>query len=159
MESRKQAILRAVVHEFTTSAVPVGSQALQSRYFVNLSSATIRSELADLADLGYLTQPHTSAGRVPTDSGYRYFVDFLMDLEPIPERVRAYIHDELNTAPADEQGMTGRGAMTLAALTHNASLASAPQGSFVSYKAADFWAMNPPELLLTILPEGTLLRQ
>src|SRR5213082_1568628 len=100
MESRKQAILRAVVHEFTTSAVPVGSQSLQSRYFVNLSSATIRCELAELADLGYLTQPHTSAGRVPTDSGYRYFVDFLMDLEPIPDRVRAFIHDEL-TAVGD----------------------------------------------------------
>src|SRR5438445_788570 len=71
MENRKQAILRAVVHEFTTNAVPVGSQALQSRYFVNLSSATIRSELAELADLGYLAQPHTSAGRVPTDSGAR----------------------------------------------------------------------------------------
>ena len=55
MENRKQAILRAVVQEFTTSAVPVGSQALQSRYFVNLSSATIRSELAELSDQGYLT--------------------------------------------------------------------------------------------------------
>src|SRR6266568_1546606 len=87
MEQRKQAILRAVVREFTTSAVPVGSQALQSRYFLNLSSATIRSELAELADLGYLIQPHTSAGRIPTDSGYRYFVDFLMALEAVPERV------------------------------------------------------------------------
>src|SRR5881275_1566528 len=127
MENRKQAILRAVVHEFTTSAVPVGSQALQSRYFVNLSSATIRSELAELADLGYLTQPHTSAGRVPTDSGYRYFVDFLMDLEPIPDRVRAYIHDELKAAPGDVEGMVERVAMTVAAVTQNASVASAQQ--------------------------------
>ena len=91
MENRKQEILRAVVQEFTTNAVPVGSQALQSRYFVNLSPATIRSELAELADLGYLAQPHTSSGRVPTDSGYRYLVDFLMDLETIPEQVGAYI--------------------------------------------------------------------
>ena len=91
MENRKQEILRAVVQEFTTNAVPVGSQALQSRYFVNLSSATIRSELAELADRGYLAQPHTSSGRVPTDSGYRYFVDFLMDLETIPEQVGNYI--------------------------------------------------------------------
>src|SRR5438552_14317692 len=104
MENRKQAVLRAVVQEFTTSAVPVGSQALQSRYFVNLSSATIRSELAELADLGYLTQPHTSAGRVPTDSRYRYFVDLLIDLQPIPDRVRAFIHDELPAPPAHLQG-------------------------------------------------------
>src|SRR3979409_885850 len=105
MENRKQSILRAVVKEFTTSAVPVGSQALQRRYIVNLSSAPIRSELAELADLGYLTQPHTSAGRVPTDSGYRYFVDFLMDVEKIPERVSAFITEELRTAPNDVQGM------------------------------------------------------
>ena len=159
MESRKQAILRAVVHEFTTSAVPVGSQALQSRYFVNLSSATIRSELADLADLGYLTQPHTSAGRVPTDSGYRYFVDFLMDLEPIPDRVRAYIHDELNAAPADEQGMVERVAMTLAAVTQNASVASAPQGSLARIKHVDLVSLEPKEVLLILLLDGNLLRQ
>src|ERR1700732_3942209 len=100
MENRKQEILRAVVQEFTTNAVPVGSQALQSRYFVNLSSATIRSELAELADLGYLAQPHTSAGRVPTDSGYRYFVDFLMDLGTVPERVDFFIKEELRQGPS-----------------------------------------------------------
>jgi heat-inducible transcriptional repressor len=159
MENRKQAILRAVVHEFTTSAVPVGSQALQSRYFVNLSSATIRSELAELADLGYLTQPHTSAGRVPTDSGYRYFVDFLMDLEPIPERVKAYIDDELRGAPADEQGMVERVAMTLAAVTQNASVASAPQGSLARIKHVDLVSLEPREVLLIVLLEGNLLRQ
>ena len=130
MENRKQAILRAVVQEFTTSAVPVGSQALQSRYFVNLSSATIRSELADLADLGFLTQPHTSAGRVPTDSGYRYFVDFLMDLEPIPDRVRAYIRDELQAAPGDVQGMVERVAMTVAAVTQNAGRATGRRSNY-----------------------------
>src|SRR5256886_13540739 len=159
MENRKQAILRAVVNEFTTSAVPVGSQALQSRYFVNLSSATIRSELADLADLGYLTQPHTSAGRVPTDSGYRYFVDFLMNLEPIPDRIKAYIHDELQAAPGDVEGMVERVAMTVAAVTQNASVASAPQGTQARIKHVDLVSLEPQEVLLILLLEGNLLRQ
>jgi len=159
MEDRKQAILRAVVHEFTTSAVPVGSQALQSRYFVNLSSATIRSELAELADLGYLTQPHTSAGRVPTDSGYRYFVDFLMDVEPIPERIKAFIQDELHAAPADVQALVERVAMTAAAVTQNASVASAPQGSRAKVKHLDLVSLEPKEVLLILLLEGNLLRQ
>ena len=159
MEDRKQAILRAVVHEFTTSAVPVGSQALKSRYFVNLSSATIRSELAELADLGYLTQPHTSAGRVPTDSGYRYFVDFLMDVEKIPERVSAYISDELRSAPSDVQGMVEKVAMTAAAVTQNASVASAPQGSQARVKHVDLVSLEPTEVLLILLLEGNLLRQ
>jgi heat-inducible transcriptional repressor len=159
MENRKQAILRAVVHEFTTSAVPVGSQALQSRYFVNLSSATIRSELAELADLGYLSQPHTSAGRMPTDSGYRYFVDFLMDMEPIPDRVTSYIQDELSAAPADVQGMVERVAMTVAAVTQNASVASAPQGALAKIKHVDLVSLEPKEVLLILLIEGNLLRQ
>ena len=159
MENRKQAILRAVVQEFTTNAVPVGSQALQSRYFVNLSSATIRSELADLADLGYLTQPHTSAGRVPTDSGYRYFVDFLMGLEPVPERVKSYIDDELRTAPADVEGMVEKVAMTLAEVTQNASVASTPQGTLARIKHLDLVSLEPKEVLLIVLLEGNLLRQ
>src|SRR6266516_1692981 len=156
MEQRKQAILRAVVREFTTSAVPVGSQALQSRYFLNLSSATIRNELAELADL---TQPHTSAGRVPTDSGYRYFVDFLMDLEPIPDRVTAFIDDELRGAPGDVQGLVERIAMTVAAVTQNASVASAPQGTLARIKHVDLVSLEPKEVLLILLLEGNLLRQ
>src|ERR1700752_4153750 len=159
MENRKQSILRAVVKEFTTSAVPVGSQALQSRYFVNLSSATIRSELAELVDLGYLTQPHTSAGRVPTDSGYRYFVDFLMDVEPIPSRITAFINDELRAAPADVQGMVEKVAMTVAAVTQNASVASAPQGSQARIKHLDLVSLEPTEVLLILLLEGNLRRQ
>jgi len=159
MENRKQEILRAVVQEFTTSAVPVGSQALQSRYFVNLSSATIRSELAELADLGYLAQPHTSAGRVPTDSGYRYFVDFLMNLETIPDQIGSYIENELRQAPADVQGMVEKVAMTVAAVTQNASVASAPQGSQARIKHLDLVSLEPTEVLLILLLEGNLLRQ
>ena len=159
MENRKQAILRAVVQEFTNSAVPVGSQALHRRYFVNLSSATIRSELADLADLGYLIQPHTSAGRVPTDSGYRYFVDFLMDVEPIPERVKAFIQEEVRSAPADVQGLVERVAMTAASVSQNAAVASAPQGSLAKIKHLDLVSLEPKEVLLILLIEGNLLRQ
>jgi heat-inducible transcriptional repressor len=159
MENRKQEILRAVVHEFTSSAVPVGSQALHSRYFLNLSSATIRSELAELADLGYLAQPHTSAGRIPTDSGYRYFVDFLMDLEAVPDSVGNFIQEELRQAPADVQGMVERVAMTAAAVTQNASVASAPQGSQARVKHVDLVSLEPTEVLLILLLEGNLLRQ
>src|SRR5713101_696300 len=159
MENRKQAILRAVVQEFTTSAVPVGSQSLQSRYFVNLSSATIRSELAELADLGYLAQPHTSSGRIPTDSGYRYFVDFLMDLEDVPERVRIYINDELRHGTADVQGLVERVAMTTASVTQNASVASAPHGAQGRIKHVDLVSLEPKEVLLILLLEGNVLRQ
>jgi heat-inducible transcriptional repressor len=159
MENRKQAILRAVVKEFTDSAVPVGSNALHSRYFVNLSSATIRTELAELADRGYLAQPHTSAGRIPTDSGYRYFVDFLMDVEAVPDRVGSFIEEELRQAPADVQGLVERVAMTMAAVTQNAAVASAPHGAQARTKHVDLVSLEPKEVLLILLLEGNVLRQ
>jgi heat-inducible transcriptional repressor len=137
----------------------VGSQALASRYFLNLSSATIRNELSELADLGYLIQPHTSAGRIPTDRGYRYFVDFLMDAEPVPAQIRAYIGEELRTAPADAQAIVERLATTVATATRNAAVASAPHGAQARIKHIDLVSLEPQDVLLIILVEGNLIRQ
>src|ERR1700682_2656930 len=88
LDERKQQILKAVVSDYTVTGVPVGSQVLAAKYFIALSSATIRNELADLVGIGYLQQAHTSAGRIPTDRGYRYFVDFLMAPEAASPNVR-----------------------------------------------------------------------
>ena len=159
MEPRKQDILKAVVREFTVSAVPVGSQALVSRHFFNLSSATVRNELSELADLGYLVQPHTSAGRIPTDRGYRYFVDFLMDLQPVPIRVESFIQGELRLAPADPQALLERVATTVAAVTQNAAVATLPHGPQARIKHLDLVSLEPTEVLLILLVEGNLIRQ
>ncbi|HSD49338.1 MAG TPA: HTH domain-containing protein, partial [Actinomycetota bacterium] len=75
--SRKVAVLRAVVEEYVRSGEPVGSETIAERASLGVSSATIRNEMAALEELGYLTHPHTSAGRIPTDSGYRKYVDAL----------------------------------------------------------------------------------
>jgi heat-inducible transcriptional repressor len=159
MEPRKQDILKAVVREFTVTAVPVGSQALVSRHLLNISSATVRNELAELAELGYLVQPHTSAGRIPTDRGYRYFVDFLMELETVPSRVDAFIQGEMRLAPADPQALLERIATTVAAVTQNAAIASLPHGPQVRIKHVDLVSLEPTEVLLILLVEGNLIRQ
>src|SRR5439155_451285 len=88
LDERKQQILKAVVSDYTVTGVPVGSQVLAAKYFIALSSATIRNELADLVGTGYVQQPHTSAGRIRTDRGYRYFVDLLMETEYASPGVR-----------------------------------------------------------------------
>ena len=159
MEPRKQDILKAVVHEFTASAVPVGSQALASRYFLNLSSATIRNELSELADLGYVSQPHTSAGRVPTDRGYRYFVDFLMESEPVPAEVAGFIQDEMRMAPSDAQAIVEKLANTVAQVTRNAAIATAPHGPQGRVKHIDLVSLEPRDVLMILLVEGNLIRQ
>ncbi|MFH1576095.1 MAG: hypothetical protein ABID35_00975 [Candidatus Margulisiibacteriota bacterium] len=78
LNERKQKILNAIVHDYQHSAEPVGSRNLSRRYLPDLSPATIRNEMADLEEEGFITQPHTSAGRIPTDRGYRFYVDRLM---------------------------------------------------------------------------------
>jgi heat-inducible transcriptional repressor len=159
MEPRKQDILKAVVREFTVTAVPVGSQALVSRHFFNLSSATVRNELSELADLGYLIQPHTSAGRIPTDRGYRYFVDFLMELDPVPAQVESFIQGEMRMASADPQALLERVATTVAAVTQNAAIASLPHGPQARIKHIDLVSLEPTEVLVILLVEGNLIRQ
>ena len=159
MEPRKQDILKAVITEFTGTALPVGSQALVTRHFLNLSSATIRSELSELADLGYLVQPHTSAGRIPTDRGYRYFVDFLMDLEAVPADVETFIEAELRSAPADPQALVEKVATTTATVTKNAAVVSSPHGPMARLKHVDLVSLEPNDVLVILLVEGNLLRQ
>jgi heat-inducible transcriptional repressor len=159
MEQRKQRILKAVVSEFTLTAVPVGSRALVRRHFVDLSSATIRNELAELADLGYLEQPHTSAGRIPTDRGYRYYVDFLMELAPIPGRVSTFIANELQSVPSDPAALLERVATTVASVTKGAAVVTAPHGPMARIKHVDLVSLEPSEVLLIVLVEGNMLRQ
>ena len=77
LDERKEIILNAIIQNYLETGEPVGSRTI-SKSYLNLSSATIRNEMADLEELGYIVQPHTSAGRIPTDMGYRFYVDHLM---------------------------------------------------------------------------------
>jgi heat-inducible transcriptional repressor len=86
MDARHREVLVALIREYIDSAEPVGSRVLAKRYFKNLSPATIRNAMADLEDMGYLAQPHTSAGRVPTDKAYRFYVESFPPPSPAPAR-------------------------------------------------------------------------
>jgi heat-inducible transcriptional repressor len=91
LTERKQKILHAVVTDYIQSAEPVGSRTISRRHKINLSAATIRNEMADLEELGYLSQPHTSAGRIPSQHGYRFYVDYLMSLSVLTTQEEEYI--------------------------------------------------------------------
>src|ERR1700726_2440413 len=91
LDRRKTSILGTVVYEYIATGEPVGSATLAQKYNLGVSPATVRAEMASLEDEGYLDQPHTSAGRVPSDLGYRYYVDRLMDEEDVPPAVRRQV--------------------------------------------------------------------
>lgn len=94
LEPRKRLILRAVVVEYVATAEPISSELLMQRYPLGVKSATIRNELADLLEMGLLEQPHTSAGRVPSDQGYRYYVDHLVKDDLVPDKDAAKLKTE-----------------------------------------------------------------
>lgn len=103
-QTRRMQVLRAVVEDYIRSQEPVGSSALIARHNLKVSSATIRKDMAALEDEGFLTQPHTSAGRVPTERGYRYFVDSLSEFVPLtgPQReaIRTLLDGSVNLQDA-----------------------------------------------------------
>ena len=92
MDARKERILRAIIDDYIQTAMPVGSRTISRKYETSLSSATIRNEMSDLEELGYLAQPHVSAGRVPSAKAYRLYVDELLGSAPLPldTAARAY---------------------------------------------------------------------
>jgi len=128
LSERKQQILRSVVVNYIKTAEPVGSRTVARSYKMGLSSATIRNEMADLEDLGYLVQPHTSAGRIPSQLGYRYYVDNLMDLDDLSADDELAISSSLSTGKMREiEQIINNSARVLSSATNQTSLIMGPQ--------------------------------
>ena len=123
---RKEKILSAVVEKYVEAGEPVGSKALQTEAGLGVSSATIRNELKALDDDGYLTQPHTSAGRVPTKKGYRYYVDNLMPQITLSDRVREYIERNISAGAQSPEAALSKTAAVLAELSGAAAVVTTP---------------------------------
>jgi len=125
LDDRKAQLLRAVVHDFIQQAKPVGSKTLAERYALGLSAATIRNELAALEEQGYLSHPHTSAGRVPTDAGYRFYVDSLSGVGKLARAQEEAIGRYFEGAADLEETML-RTSTLLAHLTHYTAMVAPP---------------------------------
>jgi heat-inducible transcriptional repressor len=158
LDERKQKILKAVVADYTETGIPVGSHAL-ALHLASWSSATIRNELSTLVEIGYLLQPHTSAGRVPSDLGYRYYVDFLMEEEQLPIQVRRQMEPLVSDMPLDLEGVLERAASALAISTDGLSLVTGPRAHRVRVKHLDLVSLDPDHALLILVLEGNLIRQ
>jgi heat-inducible transcriptional repressor len=126
LEERKAAILRAIVQDYVRSGEPVGSRHLVEQWDLGVSAATVRSEMAALEEAGFIDQPHTSAGRVPTDKGYRYFVDALAGTASLTDEQRSILEDLLLGA-TDLEELLKRASGVLSRLTRFAALVAAPQ--------------------------------
>lgn len=159
LSDRQQTILALVVRDYTDSAKPIGSKRLIERYRMEVSSATIRNEMAALTDAGYLRQPHTSAGRVPTEAGYRYFVRGLLGDAELPSAEKRLISHQFHQAHADIDEWVRLSASVLAQHSHAASLVTTPRPELAIFKHLKLIATQGQQVLLVLVLQGGDVRQ
>lgn len=157
LDLRSQAILRAVIEEYVTSAMPIASQALVERYGLGVSSATVRNILAELELAGLLTHPHTSAGRTPTDAGYRWYVESIMDSALMPEVEQLTIRHQFGQVEYASEHWFRLAASTIASLTRAAGLATPAKPVAAHVRRVDLVSISDRlASLVVVLREGSI---
>jgi heat-inducible transcriptional repressor len=160
LSERQRQLLYIVVQEYVQSAQPVGSSTIAQSYDLGVSPATIRNDLAVLEKEGLLTHPHTSAGRLPTDAGYRYFVQYLLRDAELPSQEQLTIRAEFSLARRDLDQWLRLSTGVLARATQNAALATAPRAMKARYKHMELVAIQGTKVLLVlVLQEGSVKQQ
>ncbi len=155
LDSRKISILKMIIRTYLETGEPVGSRTISKASDLNLSSATIRNEMADLEEHGYILQPHTSSGRIPTDKGYRFYVDNLMqDKMDELDNLKEIILDK--TEKLDN--VLKQAAKLLADSTNYLSLVSSPQKDANKIRFLQFSAVSEKEYLLVAMMEGNIIK-
>ncbi|MEZ5115804.1 MAG: heat-inducible transcriptional repressor HrcA [Candidatus Nanopelagicales bacterium] len=158
LDDRKLSVLRAIVEDFVESREPVGSKSLVERHNLGVSPATIRNDMAALEDEGYIAQPHTSAGRIPTDKGYRLFVDRLSAVKPLTPAERRAIHSFLDSA-VDLDDVMSRTVRLLAQLTRQVALVQYPTLRSSSVRHVELVALGSHRLLLVLIADTGRVEQ
>ena len=159
LTERQETVLALVVHEYIEQARPVGSTRLVERYILGVSSATVRNEMAALTESGYLRQPHTSAGRVPTEQGYRYFVGRLLGDTELPASEKRLISHQFHQAKGDVDEWVRLAASVLAHHSRVASLVTAPHPIRAALKLLELIGTQGRQVLMVLVLEGGDVRQ
>jgi len=155
LDERKTKILQAVIRNYLETGEPVGSRTISKYTDLNLSSATIRNEMADLEELGYIFQPHTSAGRIPSDKGYRFYVDCMMEQK---EREVVEMKEMLVERQDKMEKLLKKMARFLAQNTQYATMISAPQTQRNKVKFIQLSRVDYNQLLAVIVVEGNVIK-
>jgi heat-inducible transcriptional repressor len=159
LTERQKFILTLVIHEYIRSAQPVSSKYLVERYNLDMSSATVRNELAALTEAGYLRQPHTSAGRVPTEEGYRYFVGRLVQQTELPASTRSLISHQFYQTRQDTEQWMRLAASVLANQSRSASLVTSPHPEQARIKHLELIATRGRQVLMVLVLVGGEIHQ
>jgi heat-inducible transcriptional repressor len=160
LDERKAAVLRAIVEHYVDSAQPVGSQTVTSTTGLGVSAATVRNEMALLEREGYIAQPHPSAGRVPTDRGYRYYVDHLAGAAQLPAVERRRIVEFFSSATLAMDQLLAQTSRLLAGVTAHAAVVVGPEVQAVVVRAANLVLLQPRVVLaVVVLSNGSVEKE
>ena len=158
LTSREKAILDILIGIYVATGEPVGSRTI-SKMDLGLSAATIRNSMADLEEKGYLRQPHTSAGRVPSDKGYRYYVDMLMNREELAEAVQRSIRNSVERLRAgNTDGLLEQVSKVLADVSHNLGIALGPQFAQGIFERMEVFKLSESKLLMVLSIRSGLIK-
>src|ERR1700678_861593 len=147
---RKQTILQAIVIEYVMAAEPVASEQIVQKYELGVKAATVRNEMAEMAELGYLEQPHTSAGRIPSDLGYRYYVDRLITQSELAEATRGKVRTAAEDGEALQKLLRDT-ARVLSRLTHLLGVATSLRETGVTVRNAVLSALGPKQAMIVLI--------
>ena len=159
LSERRAAILRLIIADYVQSAQPIGSEALVQRHNLELSSATIRNEMARLEEDGYIHHPHTSAGRVPSDKGYRYFVEALIGEPDLPSEEKLRILHQFHQATSEMAEWLQLAASVLSQSVRNLAVVTAPRAGQTKVKHLELVALHEHTALLVLVTDAVKVRQ
>lgn len=159
LPERRSAILGLIIRDYIETAQPIGSEALVQRHGLGLSSATIRNEMARLEEEGYISHPHTSAGRVPSERGYRYYVETLMGEPELPPEERLRILHQFHQSTSEVAEWLDLAAAVLANTVHNAAVVTSPRVGRARLKHIQLVALHDTAALLVLVTEDVKVRQ
>jgi len=148
---RAQQLLRTLIETYIREGQPVGSRALSRESGLQLSSATIRNVMADLEELGFVASPHTSAGRIPTDKGYRFFVDTLLQLRPLDEAATAEIRRQVEASRDSSTELIAAVSQFLSSATQLAGVVTVPRSRHPSISHIEFVALSENRVLVVLV--------
>ena len=158
LSERKKQILAAVVDQYIKTGEPIGSKELIALTGMTVSSATVRNEMSDLAAMGYLEQPHTSAGRIPSQMGYRYYIDNLMKPREIDELNRRMIEAGISSAAGDPERLIAQAGEVLADLTKCACVSTSPGGEAMLIRRIELVPVGVHSAMLVLLTSNGILK-
>lgn len=158
LNERGRAILEAIVDDYIVSGEPVGSRAVTKRHSMNISPATVRNVMSDLEEMGFLASPHTSAGRIPTEQGYRYYVDSLLQVRDLSDGEKQRIESHCQSGKLTVENLLQETGKALSSLSNYAGIVMAPRFTSTVFRQIEFVRLSDRRLLVVFVSQAGLVQ-